>query len=116
MKSVAAKALLRRGGVVSVQVLNEFVSVTRRKLRLDWKEVRRLLASVEVFCGPPRTLTTETHVRALAIAERYDLHIYDANIVAAALLAGCETLYSEDMQDGQRIDSLTIRNPFKAGA
>jgi predicted nucleic acid-binding protein len=44
----------------------------------------------------------------------YDkLSVYGAMIVAAALLAGCETLHSEDMQDGLLIDNqLRIRNPF----
>jgi predicted nucleic acid-binding protein len=60
-------------------------------------------------------MTIETHKRALSIAERYGLSIYDALIVSAALLAGCTMLYSEDMQDGQIIDrQLTIRNPFEA--
>ncbi len=99
-----------------MQVLNEFVSVARRKLRLDWKQIRRLLNSVQTFCGPPQALTMETHSLALAIAEQYGFHIYDASIIACALLAGCNTLYSEDMQDGQRIGSLTIRNPFTPGA
>jgi predicted nucleic acid-binding protein len=56
----------------------------------------------------------DTHDQALRIAERYGFQIYDSLIVAAALEAGCTTLYSEDMQDGQSIDTLTIRNPFAA--
>ena len=58
-------------------------------------------------------MTVETHDRAVRIAERYSLSIYDALIVSAALLADCKTLHSEDMQDGQVIERrLTIRNPF----
>lgn len=52
------------------------------------------------------------HDSALRIAERYGYSIYDALILAAALAAGCDLLYSEDMQDAQTIDSLIIRNPF----
>jgi predicted nucleic acid-binding protein len=59
------------------------------------------------------TKSPETHARALRIAERYGLSIDDALIAEAALLAGCKTLHSEDMQDGQVIErQLTIRNPF----
>jgi predicted nucleic acid-binding protein len=56
--------------------------------------------------------TIETHEAALRIAARYGYQIYNSLILAAALEAGCTVLYSEDMQDGQKIDSLTIRNPF----
>jgi len=58
-------------------------------------------------------LTIETHDMGILIAERYKLNVYDAMIVAAALLGGCETLCSEDMQNGQLIDNqLRILNPF----
>jgi predicted nucleic acid-binding protein len=58
-------------------------------------------------------LTIETHDLGKLIAERYKLSVYDAMIVAAALLGGCDTLYSEDMQDGLLIDNqLRICNPF----
>jgi predicted nucleic acid-binding protein len=51
--------------------------------------------------------------RALGVQARYGYSFYDSLIVAAALDAGCNRLYSEDMQDGQRIEGLTIENPFK---
>lgn len=65
--------------------------------------------------GPElQPLTVDTHERAVEIGERYGLSIHDSLIVAAALLADCKTLYSEDMQHGQVIERvLTIRNPFK---
>ncbi len=110
-----AYKLMTQGGVVSVQVLNEFVNVTRRKLRMKWDEVQRLLAAARFLCGPARPLTDETHSKSIEISMQYGFGIYDANIIASALLAGCETLYSEDMQDGQRLGALTIRNPFKTG-
>ena len=115
-KSTVAHQCLSKGGVISVQVLNEFVSVARRKLRLEWPEVQRLLSSAQTFCSQPYPVTLETHVEALQIAERYGYSIYDATIIASALLAGCDTLYSEDMQDGQQIGTVTIRNPFTAKA
>ena len=109
-----AEALLAAGGVVSVQVLNEFVSVTRRKLRLPWKDVAEALDAIRVLCPSPIPITISTHERALKIAEVRSYEIHDALIVAAALEAGCGTLFSEDLQHGQVIDGkLTIRNPFR---
>jgi predicted nucleic acid-binding protein len=79
---------------------------------MSWKEVNEALASLRVLCGPPASLTVGTHDAACTIAAKYGYHIYDALIVAAALEAKCDTLYSEDMQNGQKIGGLTIRNPF----
>ncbi len=113
-KADRAEELIARGGTVSVQVLNEFVAVASRKLRMPWSEVRDVLAQIRAVCVV-EPMTIETHERALHIAERHGLSIYDALIVSAALLAGCSTLHSEDMQDGQVIErQLTIRNPFQA--
>lgn len=113
-KADKAEDLIALGGAISVQVLNEFVAVASRKLRMPLAEVREVLSQIRAVCKV-EPITTETHERALNIAERYGLSIYDALIVAAALLAGCTTLFSEDMQDGQVIDQqLTIRNPFGA--
>lgn len=109
-----AEALLAAGGVVSVQSLNEFVSVARRKLNMSWKEVREFLDLVSILCPKPVPITHDTHRGAIAIAEKYGYSIYDALIVSAALDAGCKTLYSEDLQDGQILNrQLTIRNPFR---
>jgi predicted nucleic acid-binding protein len=107
-----AEALLAAGGALSVQVLNEFVAVARRKLDKSWEEVRRALDLLRIFCPGPAPLTVETHERAVHIAERYGYSIFDSLIIAAALHSGASTLYSEDMQDGQVIEGLTIRNPF----
>lgn len=113
-KADRAEELLARGGMISVQVLNEFVAVASRKLHMPFAEIRDVLDQVRAVCAV-EPMTVHTHERALKIAERYGLSIYDALIGAAALLAGCTTLYSEDMQDGQIIDrQLTIRNPFAA--
>ena len=115
-RSDAARALLRAGGVVSVQVLNEFANVARRKLRRPWPEVRHALAAVYALCPAPRPLTVATHEAALALAERTGYAVYDALILASALEAGCDIVCSEDLQDGQVIDGrLTIRNPFRPG-
>jgi predicted nucleic acid-binding protein len=113
-RTAVAEALVAGGGVLSVQVLNELAAVARRKLGLTWDEVGEALAAIRVLCPSPVALTIETHEAGLRIAAQYQFHIYDALVAAAALEAGCTTLYSEDLQDGQVIDGcLTIRNPFK---
>jgi predicted nucleic acid-binding protein len=87
-------------------------NVARRKLAMSWMEINEVLALIRSVC-PTVPLTIETHDRGMLVAERYGMSVYDAMIVAAALLGGCETLYSEDMQDGLLIDDqLRIRNPF----
>ena len=58
--------------------------------------------------------TRALYQRALDLQTRYQFRFYDALIVAAALAAGCTRLYSEDLQHGQRIEGLTIVNPFRA--
>jgi predicted nucleic acid-binding protein len=111
-KAEIAQHLLAARPVISVQVLNEIANVVRRKFGRSWTDVRALLDRVEMFVEV-RDLTRATHRRALAIAEHYRTSWWDALIVAAALEAGCETLYSEDLHTGLVIDArLTVVNPF----
>ncbi len=114
-KADVAEATIAAGGHVSVQVLNEFVSVARRKAGLDWREIDEVLGLVRSMCRV-HPLTVETHDSARKLAEDYGLGLYDASIVASALLAGCTVLYSEDLQDGRRFERrLQVRNPFRVG-
>lgn len=107
-----AEQVLQNGGEISIQVLNEFASVAARKMRMTIAEIRDFSDSIKVVCNVC-PLTIETHELGLDIAQRYGFSIYDALIVAAALLAGCDTLYTEDLQNGQSIDGrLTVINPF----
>lgn len=109
-----AIAVQQEGGTISVQVLNEFANVLQRKLKWDWPDTEAALAAVRKLCPTPRPLTLATHERAIGLAAKAGFAFYDALIVASALDAGCTTLLSEDMQDGQVIEGrLTIRNPFK---
>ncbi len=113
-RATEAEALLARGGKLSVQSLNEFASVARRKLDMSWQEVKDLLQTFCVLCPDPVSISLDTHTAAIAIAEKYGYGIYDALLIAAALQARCKTLYSEDLQDGQVINrQLTINNPFR---
>ena len=111
-KVARSNALIESGGVVSVQVLNEFVSVAARKYRVDWTKIDFILATVKDACKVV-PLTIESHERGLALSRRYGFAIYDAMIVAAAELAGCRILYTEDMHDGLVVGKLTLRNPYK---
>jgi predicted nucleic acid-binding protein len=113
-RSQDAEELIAEGGTVSVQVLNEFAAVARRKSNMPWDEVRLAVENIKILCPGPLPITLNTHQEALAIAEKYGFKIYDSLIVASALEARCTTLYSEDMKDGQVIEkTLTIRNPFR---
>jgi predicted nucleic acid-binding protein len=112
--------LLAGESVTSVQVLNEFANVLRKKRAMPLADIRflsnTLINSCEVY-----DLSVRTHQSALALMGRYRLSLYDANIVAAAGLSNCAVLYSEDMQDGLNIklpepggaSALSIRNPFR---
>ena len=113
-KADKAEELLGAGGVISVQVLNEFTSVATRKLAMSIAEVREVLNTVRGICRVD-PLSVEIHDRGLDIAERYRFSLYDSMIVASALIGECPTLYSEDLQSRQRIDArLTVVNPFEA--
>ena len=110
-----AEDLLARGCTISVQGLNEFANVARRKLRMDWQEVDAALASIKILCHAVRPLDLATHESAMRLSQRFGFSIYDALIVAAALQADCSVLWSEDMQDGLVVEGrLRIANPFKA--
>jgi predicted nucleic acid-binding protein len=108
-----AQQLLAQGGIVSVQVLNEFAAVARRKMGMPWKDVVEALDTIRVLCPSPSPTTLDVHEAALRIAQEYGFGIFDALILSSALKANCSTLFSEDLQNGQVIDrKLTIRNPF----
>jgi predicted nucleic acid-binding protein len=111
-KADRAEAILAQRPRISVQVLNETLVNCRRKAGLSWEETGAFLAGVQSLC-PVEDLTVQTHEVGRALAERYGLSIYDAMIVASALIAGCATLWSEDMQDGLLVEGrLRIVNPF----
>jgi len=112
-KADRAEALLQSGGMISVQVLNEVASVCRRKLKMQWVEVEALLLAVKSACDVV-PLTLASHERAIELAKRFQFSVYDANIVASALMSGAEVLLSEDMQSGMLVDGLLIRNPFQS--
>jgi len=113
-KADKARALLAAGGVLSVQVLNEFAAVARRKLAKEWDEIGEAIEDALALVDPPLPLTVTLHATARAIARDHGLGFYDALIMAAALDAGCDTLFSEDLQHGGAFGTLRVVNPFRA--
>ena len=118
IKRRRAEQLVRRGieagtGRISYQVVQETLNVATRRLGFSYSDSRTLLADV---LAPLWTVhpSRELYERGLALRDRYGFSFYDSMIVAGAVESGCARLYSEDLQHGQRIQSLTIEDPFRA--
>ena len=117
---VVEQAMQAHRFVISAQVMQEFydVVVRRRFLSPDIAiGVLRLLAEYPVV-----TANADSVLRALALQQRYRISVWDALVVQSALDANCATLFSEDLQDGQRFagvdesaPALTVINPFAPG-
>jgi predicted nucleic acid-binding protein len=115
-QGLIAKAIAEGAGIISYQVVQECLNAVTGKARLALSpdELRSLLDDTllplcQVFPDAPGF-----YASALDIRQRYKFHFYDSLIVAAALQARCDRLYSEDMQHGQAIGALRIENPFAA--
>lgn len=113
-KADRAEQLLRDGGIVSVQVLNEIANVALRKMKLSWPDIRDFISRIRDLLTVI-SVTEPIHESGLRLAERYRFGIYDGMIVAAALEAGCDVVLSEDLQHGLEVEGrLRIVNPFRA--
>lgn len=112
---LVSSALLHGGACISFQVVQECLNTARRKaeVKLDVEEARLYLDTVLVPLMQP-VPGAALYRRALELQARWGYGFYDSTIVAAALAAGCRRLLSEDLQHGQRIETLTIENPFRA--
>lgn len=111
-KAQAALVVTQSTPWISTQVLTEFVNVSRRKLKEPWLSVQAGLEefnhTFSIHANTPATI-----LRATEIAQRYGFSWFDSLIVAAALECDCQTLYSEDLQNGQLLDmTLRVVNPF----
>lgn len=113
-RAAIARQLLIDGGVVGIQVLNEFASVARAKLGFTWTGVQEAIEKILILCPNPRPLRVETHLRALELSKRYGFSIWDGLILAAATEARCSKLLTEDLQHGQVVEGVRIENPFLA--
>jgi len=111
-KANRAEQLVTIGGTINIQVLNEIANVSRRKMGMSWLETRNFLLMIRGLLKV-EPLTIEIHDEGIDLADRYGISVYDAMIASAALLAECDTLFSEDFQDGLLIDRrLRVVNPF----
>ena len=114
-KADRAEQVVKAGGKISVQVLNELTHICRGKMGMSWQDARAFLSMIRDLL-PVADLTIETHDTGLRLAERYGISPLDAMIAASALLADCDRLWSEDMHDELLIERrLRIINPFRAG-
>ena len=112
--------LLAGDAAISVQVLNEFANVLIKKRSMSLIDVTKLSETLIDVCQV-FNLSVHVHQVALMLMAKYKFSLYDANIVAAAGLSGCEVLYSEDMQDGLNVKmppvaggrAFSIKNPFR---
>lgn len=111
-KRAKALAILGSRPFISTQVVNEYLNVLLVKRRLDRAAAHELARALMTTCEVVSVTPAITDL-AMNIGERYQLSHWDSLIVAAALAANCDTLYSEDMQDMQVIEgTLTVKNPF----
>jgi predicted nucleic acid-binding protein len=111
-KKARAKQVLDAAPIASSQVINEAISVLTGKQRFAREEAYEVAdALMKLVAVAP--VTANTVRDAMTLGLRYGLNHWDALIVAAALSTDCDTLYSEDMQDGQVFEGrLTVKNPF----
>jgi predicted nucleic acid-binding protein len=111
-KATISRDLINQGGTVSAQVLNELANVLRKKQGISWHDIELVFDDIDNALDPACPLTAKISRAALALARDDGFAFDDALIVAAAIEAGCDTLYSEDMQHGRSVGGLTIVNPF----
>ncbi len=112
-RELVEMALTTGLGVVSHQVVQEFLNVAMGKFAvpLSTADCRAYLEQVLVPLWRVSP-TAPLYLRAIEVQGRSGYGFYDSLIVAAALTAGCRTLYTQDLQHGRRFDSLTVVDPF----
>lgn len=105
-------ALIQEPAHLSVQLINEFTNVARRRLKLDYDQIHRLVEGLGLV-HEITAISLQTSELARAIAAESGYSYYDSLMLAAALATGCTTFYTEDMQHGHRLyGRLEIINPF----
>jgi predicted nucleic acid-binding protein len=113
-RGITSEALFDQFDIcISVQVLNEFTNIARKKLKFSWPTVDDAIDAIGEASSTIVPLTIADHHKARELATKYQFSVYDACIIACALATDCNTIFSEDMQDGMVIENrLTISNPF----
>ncbi|CAN7175021.1 PIN domain-containing protein [Agrobacterium tumefaciens] len=114
-RSEVANTIISQPFVISVQALNEFSVVARKKLRMEWSGIRSALEDFRTAAVQIVPLDVGLHMDALDLVQRYNVAFYDALMLAAALKAESNVFLSEDMQDGLTVEGrMKIVNPFTA--
>jgi predicted nucleic acid-binding protein len=111
-KRQPALEILSGGGMISVQVLNEFTHVALNKRKRSWQEIEAALTVISLRFPDVQAVTKSTHANAVTLARDHKLSFYDALIVAAAVESDCDVLFSEDLQHGRKFGKLGVVNPF----
>ena len=111
-KSTTAEQLLMAQPIISTQVANEFANACLKKMKLSKEETQELVKSLLDSCQT-LSVSVETIHKAMQLSNHYALSHWDSLIVAAAVLSDASVLYSEDMQHGLVIETITIINPFR---
>jgi predicted nucleic acid-binding protein len=116
-RDLVSHALRRTQGVTSYQVVQEFINVATRRFERPLMP-QDCAAYLDTVLAPLCQVfpSIDMYKEALDIHERWQFSYYDSLIVTAALSAGCERLYSDDLQHGQTIRDLVIENPFRVDA
>jgi predicted nucleic acid-binding protein len=115
-KALVEKLWETRSGVVSTQVLQELAVNLRRKAKkpLDARSTRDVVS--DYLAWQVVVNGGDSILEALDVEARYQVSFLDALVIQAAHAGGAETLYSEDLSDGQYYGGVRVRNPFKASA
>ena len=112
-KEIIDRAIAEHNGIISFQVIQEFINVATHKFPVSFStsECRLYLEQVlSHLCEVYPTIGL--YQQALTIQSETGFSFYDSLIVAAAQTGGCKIIYSEDLQHGQILSGLTIQNPF----
>ena len=113
-RNTAATLLAEQDFGTSYQVLMETWVVATRKMAKPVPERKVAVFLDRVLAFPCVPGAADLYRQAFRLSRRYEIHPYDASIVAAAQELGAHTLYSEDLSDGQEYDGVKVVNPFLA--
>lgn len=112
-KRETAISLIKNNPFISIQVINEFCNVCKKKMGFSYSEIQTIILQLlpQIHLTQLNKLTI---LKALDIGERYKYSYYDSLILASAIEANCNIVYSEDFQHHQKINNcLLVVNPFK---
>lgn len=113
-RKLVAQALQTGAGIISYQVVQEFLNVATRKFKrpMSQHDAHLYLSEVlEPLCAVFANI--DLYASGLSLMERFKYSFYDSLIIASALRGECQILYSEDLQDGQSIEGMSIVDPFR---